>query len=203
MRRTQAQRTEVTVSALVEAARELFARDGFESTSLEAVATRAGVSKGAVYHHFDGKRQLYRAVFAREVEAMTAPVTRAYSRETDPWGAFEAGCRAFLSECLKPDVQRIVLLDAFAAIGWEEMRNLEAPLFRLMEISVARAVDAGQIASRPAEPLVHFLFGALCETAMTVARSADQKAAHQRALTEIGEIFRALVVPSRGSVRRG
>jgi AcrR family transcriptional regulator len=194
MRRTQAQRTEGTVAALVEAARELFARDGFESTSLDAVAARAGVSKGAVYHHFVGKRQLYRAVFAREVEAMTAPVTQAYVRKSDPWAAFEEGSRAFLSECLKPDVQRIVLLDAFAAIGWEEMRTLESPLLELMEIGVARAIDAGQIAPRPVAPLVHFLFGALCETAMVVARSENQRAAHEDALTEIGQIFRALSV---------
>ncbi len=194
MRRTQAERTEVTVTALVQAARELFARDGFESTSLEAVATRAGVSKGAVYHHFAGKSQLYRAVFAREVEAMAAPVTQAYAQKTDPWEAFEEGCRAFLSECVKPDVQRIVLLDAFAAIGWEEMRNLEAPLLELMKIGVSRAVDAGQIAPRPVEPLVHFLFGALCETAMIVARSTDQKAAHRQALAEIGQILGALAV---------
>ncbi|PRC45203.1 TetR family transcriptional regulator, partial [Mycobacterium sp. ITM-2017-0098] len=104
MRRTQAQRTEVTVAALVQAARELFARDGFDATSLDAVATRAGVSKGAVYHHFTGKSQLFRAVFAREVETMLAPVTQAYAQKADPWEAFEEGCGAFLSECLEPDV---------------------------------------------------------------------------------------------------
>ncbi|PRC53369.1 TetR family transcriptional regulator, partial [Mycobacterium sp. ITM-2017-0098] len=82
---------------------------------------------------------------AREVETMLAPVTQAYAQKADPWEAFEEGCGAFLSECLEPDVHRIVLLDAFAAIGWEEMRNLEAPLLELMNIGVSRAIDAGKI----------------------------------------------------------
>ena len=92
-RRSQAERSEATTSALVEAARELFARDGFEATSLDAVAARAYVTKGAVYHHFDGKRQLFEAVFAREVEQLTATLAAVYARKKDPWDAFEAGCR--------------------------------------------------------------------------------------------------------------
>ena len=192
MRRTQAERTEATITALVDAAREMYARDGFEATSLDSVAAQAGVSKGAVYHHFDSKRQLFRAVFAREVERLAGPVAQAYGRKKDPWDAFEAGCRAFLSECLEPDVQRIVLLDAFAAIGWEEMRRLEAPLLDMMELGISRAAAVGRIAARPPEPLAHFLFGALCETAMVVARADDQKAAHRRAVAEISRILDGL-----------
>src|SRR5262245_14957814 len=114
-RRTQAERTEATIGALVDAARELFARDGYEATSLSAVAARADVTKGAVYHHFDGKRQLFEAVFTREVERMAAPLVAAYGRKKDPWDAFQAGCRAFLDECLDPELQRILLIDAQAA----------------------------------------------------------------------------------------
>src|ERR1700754_508868 len=97
-RRTQAERTEATTGALVDAARELFARDGYDATSLDAVAARAKVTKGAVYHHFEGKRQLFEAVFTREVERMRTPLADAYRRKKDPWDAFHAGCRAFLDE---------------------------------------------------------------------------------------------------------
>lgn len=202
MRRTQAERTESTVTALVDAARELYGSDGFEATSLESVAAQAGVSKGAVYHHFDGKRQLFRAVFEREVHRMAAPVAQAYTRKDDPWDAFEAGCRAFLTECLKPDVQRIVLLDAYGAIGWEEMRRLEAPLLEMMEAGISRAAQAGRIDSRPPEPLAHFLFGALCETAMIVARAGGEKEAHRRAVTEIGQILGGLAKDAVSPPRR-
>jgi AcrR family transcriptional regulator len=193
-RRTQAERTEATTAALVDAARELFARDGFDATSLDAVAARAGVTKGAVYHHFEGKRQLFEAVFTREVERMAMPLADAYGRKKDPWDAFHAGCRAFLDECLDPGWQRIVLLDASAAIGWEQIRHLESPLLQMMELAISRAAEAGRIAPRKPGPLAHFLYGALCETAMIVARANDQKAAHREAVVEIGRVLDGLAI---------
>ena len=113
-----------------------------DATSLDAVAARAGVTKGAVYHHFEGKRQLFEAVFTREVERMATPLAEAYARKKDPWDAFHAGCRAFLDECLEPGLQRIVLLDASAAIGWEQIRHLESPLLEMMELGISRAAEA-------------------------------------------------------------
>ena len=193
-RRTQAQRSEATTGALVDAARELFARDGYDATSLDAVATRAKVTKGAVYHHFEGKRQLFEAVFGREVERMVTPLADAYGRKKDPWDAFKASTRAFLEECLDPGVQRIVLLDASAAIGWEGIRRLEAPLLELMELAITRAADAGRIAPRRPGPLASFLFGAVCEMAMIVARADDQKTAHREALAEIGRVLDGLAI---------
>lgn len=191
-RRTQAQRTEATTTALVDAARELFAKDGFAATSLDAVAAKARVTKGAVYHHFQGKRQLFEAVFAREVERLCAAMPAVYTTRQDPWDAFEACCRAFLGACLEPGVQRIMLLDALAAVGWEGVRRLEAPMMELMEVAIARAVEAGRIAPRPAGPLAVFLYGALCETAMSVARADNQKAAHRKALTELHHVLSGL-----------
>jgi AcrR family transcriptional regulator len=193
-RRTQAERTEATTGALVDAARELFAADGYAETSLAAVAARANVTKGAVYHHFEGKQQLFEAVFTREVERMATPLVAAYARKKDPWDAFKAGCRAFLDECLDPDVQRIVLLDALTAIGWEQVRRLESPLLAMMELGIARAIEDGRIAPRPPEPLASFLYGALCETAMVVARADDQRAAHRQAVAEIGRILDGLTI---------
>ena len=193
-RRTQAERTEATTGALVDAARKLFASDGYATTSLAAVAARANVTKGAVYHHFEGKQQLFEAVFTREVERMATPLVAAYARKADPWDAFKAGCRAFLDECLDPDVQRIVLLDALTAFGWEQMRRLESPLLEMMELAIARAIEDGRIAPRPPEPLANFLYGALCETAMIVARADDQKVAHRQAVAEIDRILDGLAI---------
>jgi AcrR family transcriptional regulator len=191
-RRTQAERTEATTTALVDAARELFAQDGYAATSLDAVAAKARVTKGAVYHHFQGKQQLFEAVFAREVERLCDMLPAVYASKPDPWDAFEACCRVFLEECLEPGLQRIMLLDALAALGWEGVRRMEAPMMELMEIAVATAVDAGRIAPRPAGPLAVFLYGALCETSMNVARADNQKAAHRRALTELSHVLEGL-----------
>src|SRR5215203_679349 len=164
---TQAQRTEATTGALIDAARELFAQDGFAATSLDAVVARAGVTKGALYHHFDSKRALFRAVYEREQSEQARVVAQAYARKRDPWEAFEAGSRAFLDHTLDPGVQRIVLIDAPGALGWEGMRAGEHESLRMMEEGLRRAISAGRIASRPVEPLAVLLFGALCEAAMT------------------------------------
>jgi AcrR family transcriptional regulator len=191
-RRTQAERTEATKTALVDAARELFAQDGYAATSLDAVAAKVRVTKGAVYHHFQGKQQLFEAVFAREVERLAAVMPAVYASKKDPWDAFEACCRAFLEECLEPGLQRIMLLDALAALGWEGVRRMEAPMLEMMEVAIARAVEAGRIAPRPAGPLAVFLYGALCETSMTVARAEKQKAAYRKAVTELGHVMAGL-----------
>ena len=191
-RRTQAERTEATTTALVDAARELFAQDGYAATSLDAVAAKARVTKGAVYHHFEGKQQLFEAVFAREVERLAAVLPAVYASKQDPWEAFEASCRAFLAECLEPGLQRIMLLDALAAMGWDGVRRVEAPLLEMMEVAIMRAVKAGRIAPRPAGPLAHFLYGALCETSMNVARADNQKAAYRKAVTELGHVMDGL-----------
>lgn len=192
VRRTQAERREATVAALLEAARELFAQDGFAATSLDAVASKARVTKGAVYHHFASKQVLFEAVFAGEVARLSAALATVYARKRDPWDAFAASCRAYLEECLAPDVQRIVLIDAPAAIGWETMRRLEAPLLDMMQTAISRAVEAGRIVRRPTASLAHFLFGALCEMAMVVARADDPQVAHRQAVAELGRVMDGL-----------
>jgi AcrR family transcriptional regulator len=191
-RRTQAERTEATTSTLVHAARELFAKDGYAATSLDAVAAKARVTKGAVYHHFEGKQQLFEVVFGREVERLAAIMPAVYASKRDPWDAFEACCRTFLEECLEPGLQRIMLLDALSAVGWEGVRRMEAPMLEMMEFAIVRAVETGRIAPRPSGPLAVFLYGALCETSMSVARADNQKAAHRKALTELGHVLDGL-----------
>jgi AcrR family transcriptional regulator len=186
---TQAERREATTTALVEAARRLFAEDGYGATSLDAVAAEAGVTKGALYHHFDGKRQLFEAVFEIEVDGLTGQLAAAYAREDDPWEALEAGSRAFLEACLEPRLPRIVLLDGFAALGWDGVRSREAGLLDALQRAIERAMDAGRIPRRPAAPLTSFLFGALCEMAMVVARADDPRSAQRDAVAELRRIM--------------
>jgi AcrR family transcriptional regulator len=189
---TQAERREATAAALVEAARELFAADGYTATSLVAVATKAGVTKGAVYHHFEGKRELFEAVFAGEVERVSASLAAAYAREEDAWNGLRAACRAFLDVCLEPGLQRIMFLDAFGVLGWERIRGLEAGMLEAMRWAVERAAEDGRIGRRPAAPLANFLFGAICESAMFVARAEDQAAAKRDAAAELDRVMEGL-----------
>ena len=189
---TQQERTEQTTAALVSAARDLFAADGYAATSLDAVVERAGVTKGALYHHFAGKRELFAAVFAAEQRKLAEVVAAAYATEQDPWLAFEAGCRAFVEACQEPGVQRIFLLDAQVALGWETVRRIESGSLDMMVLGIERALEAGRIESAHPRQLAHLLFGAICESAMVVARASDQERALRDAVDELGSVLRAL-----------
>jgi AcrR family transcriptional regulator len=191
---TQQERSEATTSALVDAARDLFAQDGHAATSLDAVVAKAGVTKGALYHHFAGKRELFAAVFAAEQQKLSEAVAAAYAAHEDPWEAFRAGCRSFVETCQEPGVQRIVLIDAPAALGWEEIRRIESGSLEMMVLGIERAIAAGRIAPRPPRQLAHLLFGAICEIAMVVARTPDQSVSLREAVDELDSLLIALAL---------
>src|SRR3569833_2452963 len=116
-RRTQVERSDATTSALVAAGRELFGREGYAATSIEAVAAAAGVTMGAAYHYFHTKATLFRAVFAEEQRRVAGTLERAAAREPDSWSALLRGCRTFLEHCLDPAFRRIALRDGPAGRG--------------------------------------------------------------------------------------
>lgn len=171
MRRTQAERTEATTSGLVETAAELFGRDGYSATSIEDVARAAGVTKGAVYHHFDGKTALFRAVFVREEQRLAERLVTAAGGTSDPWQAVRVGCAAFLDACLDPTVRQIILLDGPAILGWHEVRSIEDDyLVALLRRGLKRA-GGGNVEAR-----THLLVGALCEAGLLLARGPEARA---------------------------
>jgi AcrR family transcriptional regulator len=192
-RRTQKERSEATIAELLAAARRLFAEQGYAATSLEDVADAAGVTKGAVYHHFKGKQDLFRAVYEREQQALAEVSFAAYQRRRDPRQGFHDACRAFFEASLDPAVQRITLTDAPSALGWEGMREIEDRYSMAMIIAgLQRAMDEGVIDKRPVEPLAHLIFGATCEGIMLVAASDNQRATAREVLTELKRLIDAV-----------
>lgn len=201
-RRSLRERSATTTTELVQRARALFARDGYQATSMDDVVAAAGVTKGALYHHFGGKRELFQAVYEREQKRLAAIVDEAYAGQTDAWDGFAAGCRAFLQASLDPGVQRITLLDAPSVLGWEGMRDIEARYsLELLSQGLEAAIGAGRIAPRKVGPLAHLLLGAICEGAMMVARSADQTAATDEVLQEVSTLLGGLTLVSMGTRR--
>lgn len=196
--RTQRERTEATTGQLIDAARQLFAADGYQATSLDDVVRAAGLTKGALYHHFDGKRELFQAVFEREQGDLARTCHEAYRREPDPWDGFYEGCRAFVEASLDPGVQRIVVLDGPAVLGWEAVREIEASYsLAMIRNGLEAAIRSGRIAERPVDSLAYLLFGALCEGAMMVARAEDQRGAGDDLLREVRAILASLEVGGR------
>jgi AcrR family transcriptional regulator len=192
-RQRQRERSDATVEDLIRAGRALFAADGYAATSLDAVCERAGVTKGALYHHFAGKQQLFTAVYARAQEQLGATISAAYLKAADdPWEAVYEGSRAYLEASLDPEVQRITLFDAPGALGWEAMRDLGVNCRELTLRGVDRAIRTGAIPPRPAGPLTSMLYGGLGESAMAVVRAEDPQAALEETLADLRTLFDAI-----------
>src|SRR5437764_9758645 len=149
-RRTQAERSAATTGELVRTARELFATRGFADTSIDDIVSAAGVTRGALYHHFDSKTDVFRAVFEDLERELAELIQDAARGKRDPWKRIEAGIMAFLDACRQPEVQRIVMLDAPAVLGWDEYREIEhRHTMSLWHHALQSAMDEGKLSRRP------------------------------------------------------
>ena len=174
--RTKAERSEETRALLVTIARRHFAARGYAKVGTEEIVRDAGVTRGALYHHFGGKKDLLEAVYCQIEEELTTEIGKLVLREAaeSPLAAMETGARAFIEACSRPEVERIVLLDSPAVLGWDRWREIAASYgLGLIEASLAAAMEAGEIERRPVRPLAHVLMGAMDEAAMLAARSDD------------------------------
>jgi AcrR family transcriptional regulator len=196
-RRTQAERSEATRAALVAAARPLFAGRGYAGVGTEEIVRTAGVTRGALYHHFDGKRELFEAVYEQiEAELAERIATGALAAGAAPLEAMRAGAEMFLAACTEPEVQQIALLDGPSVLGWDRWREIGAEHgLGLIEATLQAAIEAGAIAEQPVRPLAHVLMGALDEAAMLVARAEDSEAAR----AEVGRTIDTLLAALRAT----
>ncbi|HWG08969.1 MAG TPA: TetR/AcrR family transcriptional regulator [Solirubrobacteraceae bacterium] len=171
----KAEQSEATRAALVSAARTLFAERGYAGVGTEEIVRAAGVTRGALYHHFAGKRELFQAVYEDVEQALLERIAELADRSArDPLEVLQTGAQAFLDACEDPAVQRIALLDAPSVLGWEQWREIGMRYgLGLVEGAVQGAIDAGLIEAQPAGPLAHLLLGAIDEGAMLVARADD------------------------------
>ncbi len=195
VKRTQTERSEATREALVEAARALFAERGYAGVGTEEIVRAAGVTRGALYHHFDDKRELFAAVYEGiEVELAERIAAGALQAgASSPLEAMRAGAEMFLAACTEPEVQQIALLDGPSVLGWDRWRAIAAEHgLGLIEMSLQVAIDAGAIAPQPVQPLAHVLMGALDEAAMLVARADDPEAMRADVRRTLGALLDGL-----------
>ena len=167
-------RGDATRVALLRVGRELFAERGFAAVGTEEIVARAGVTRGALYHHFADKRDLFRAVHEELEQRLVADIGTRIGGIDDPWELMVAGVRAFLDSCTDPAVMRIALLDAPAVLGWDEWREIDARYgLGLVSFALQNAMDRGVLRPRPVRPLAHLLMGAMTEAAMVIANGGD------------------------------
>ncbi len=193
-RRTQASRTASTRAALISAARRLFAEHGYGEVGTEQIALAAGVSRGALYHQFADKADLFAAVLESvEVDVTTRlieAVDAVAARGGQPLDLLTAGADAWLDASADPEVRRIALLDGPSVLGWERWREVGMRHgLGLVKSLLVELMDAGGLPVQPVDPLAHALVGALDEAALYVALAENP----ERAREETGVVLRRFV----------
>jgi AcrR family transcriptional regulator len=182
-RRTQAERSEATQTALLDAGRRLFATKGYSHSGREEIVAAAGVTRGALQHHFGDKQALFRAVYeAIEQEVVADIAIAAMAVGDDPVEQLRAGCHAYLDAVLDPAVQRICAIDGPAVLPEDVRQEItDRYALGLVREAVKAAVSAGSIDETPVEPLTRMLLAGVMAAAQYVATSADPDVARMEA----------------------
>lgn len=199
VRRTQAERTAATRAALVEAARKLFTANGFSEVSTQQIVEAAGVTRGALYHQFTDKTELFIAVYEQVEEELVAGVATRIAKDepTGPVESMRLGARLFLELCAAPEVQQIVLVDAPSVLGWERWRAIGVKYgLGVIELMLAQAVAEGAIPEQPLRASAHVLLGALDEAALYVSRADDPQRAREEMYAVCDRIILGLAAPN-------
>ena len=179
-RRTQAERTAATRAQLLAAARKLFADRGFAEVSTQQIVAEAGVTRGALYHQFTDKADLFAALYEEVEQELAADVVGAIGAQLPegPLDAMRLGARLFLDRCSAPDAAQIVLIDAPSVLGWERWREVGIRYgLGIIEAMLTRAVAERAIPDVPLRATAHVLLSALDEAALYVSRAEDPEQA--------------------------
>ena len=182
VKRLRERQAEATRELLVAIARERFTSQGYAATSIDDIVQRAGVAKGALYHHFSGKDALFRAVYEAVLGEVASAVMAAALAVQEPWAGVRAGLSAFLDACLDPAFRRIVVLESVSVLQPDvregEIDHVELPMLRTV---LTPLVASNLLRGVAVEPLAHIALGGLYGAALYIARSADPNTARQEA----------------------
>lgn len=188
-----------TRAALVRVARTLFQR-GYEAVSTPEIARAAGVTRGALYHHFKDKQALYAAVVEAVAADHVAKVQDVAMAESSPIAAVLAGCRAFLASAQDAEIRRIYLLDAPAALGWETWHAIDARYgLGSVKDGLNACVEAGVMDAADVDAAAHLILGALNEAALVLAEAGPRAPIAKAIDRRMEAMVRALIAKERAS----
>ena len=165
---------EATQKVLRREARKIFAKKGYSGANTNELVERARVTKGALYHHFTNKRELYQAVVEDMEQELVERIEAAAGAGRDPWERLRAMCRAYLDSCRDPGLARMLVLEAPVVLGWKTWCNLEQ---KYEVAAFARCLNEAGALQEPAETLAQVILGALTTGARVIATAADPEAA--------------------------
>ena len=186
---------EATRLELIAAARDLFA-SGYEAASTPAIALQAGVTRGALYHHFKDKRDLFKAVVEQIAQDIVAQINAAATSTQAPTDSIVAGCKTFISACDNAATRQIFFLDAPAVLGWKTWREIDAR-YGLGSLKEGLAVCAasGLLDESQIHSVAHLISGALNEAVFVLAEQPNQSDVRNRIDRSIERMVRGFLTP--------
>ncbi|MBB5856890.1 TetR/AcrR family transcriptional regulator [Amycolatopsis umgeniensis] len=193
-RRSQTERSQTTQAALITAARKLFADPGYAAVPADEIVREAGVTRGALYHHFGDKQGLFRAVIEQIETEITEELQDVLRSADDPWAAALGALSRFLDLCLRPEVVRISLTDAISVLGWPEWRELENRYGLGLITEILESVAAeGRLVAAPIPELAQLVLSACAEAALMIAHAEDPEAAKEKSLAALVALLSGLL----------
>ncbi|MCP2343020.1 TetR/AcrR family transcriptional regulator [Actinomadura rupiterrae] len=194
----KAEQGDATRQRLVDAAVALFTAHGFAGTSTTAVVKAAGVTRGALYHHFADKESLFEAAYQQvQREVADRCAAAAMGAGSEPSERMRAGMAAYLDACLEPHVQRVLLREGPLVLGWERSVNFDDPYCARQQLraGMREAEQLGLISPGRAEPLAHLIFGAANQAGVAIAAAPDQAADRARIGVAMDDLITRLLTP--------
>lgn len=156
------------------AARELFTARGYAAVPADDIVRAAGVTRGALYHHYADKQGLFRAVVEEIEREITAEIDAVLQAAPDPVSGMAEALRAFLDACLRDEVRQISLTDAPAVLGWATLREIEAEHGLGMLVGVLeKGMAEGQLKPQPLRTLAQLVLSAVTEAVRMIADAED------------------------------
>lgn len=191
VRRTRSEMEETRATLLV-TARRVFSELGYADTSMDDLTAQAGLTRGALYHHFGDKKGLLAAVVGQLDAEMDQRLQAISDTATNEWEGFCARCQAYLQMAQEPQIQRIVLRDARAVLGGaspDSQRDCVASMQRLLE----RLMDSGVVARADPQALASLIYGSLAEAAFWIAEGEDGNTRLAQAVAALELLLRGLL----------
>lgn len=174
MRKSKAETTE-TIRKLIDIARIHFTEYGYVNAALESIVHEANLTRGAVYHHFRSKMDLFRSVLEDVQREIAERVEQEASKHEDSWQQLYFGCRAFMIAAVEERNRRIMLIDGPAILGWETWREMDKNhSMRLLRAQLDTMQKQGDFQVIPLDALTHFISGGLNEMALWLATPSAQ-----------------------------
>ncbi|KTC42828.1 MAG: TetR/AcrR family transcriptional regulator [Pseudomonas sp.] len=188
--RPRAEMIEITRAKLIASGRQAFARLGYARTSMDDLTAEAGLTRGALYHHFGDKQGLLAAVVEQIDSEMDARLDEVCDQASDPWEGFTRRCRAYLEMAQEPEIQRIVLQDARAVLG--ERLPAQEHCIDSLGRRLQQLAEAGLISPAPSQALARLVNGSLVDTALWIAAAKAPAARLEQALQGLELLLRGL-----------